>query len=128
FGERMRAAVGKMAVGRGSKKLDRRTIPANPERRPLGRAYQQIAALRERGKRKRDAHRLARVQATRTTLAARMSDIDDYMSWFEATQSKTGSGVFVDYLGAVGESQIPAPRRRDPLSVYLDSVDEQFED
>jgi hypothetical protein len=50
------------------------------------------------------------------------------MNWFEATQSKTGSGVFVDYLRAAAESQIPAPRRRDALSVYLDSLAEQFED
>jgi len=69
-----------------------------------------------------------RVQATRTTLAARMSDIDDYMNWFEATQSKTGSGVFVDYLRGVGESQIPAPRGAIHFSVYLDRSTKQFED
>jgi len=126
--QRKLSAVEKMALGRVSENLVLLTIRANPVMRPIVREYQQIAALLVRGKRKRVAQRLARVQATRTTLGARMSDIDDYMNWFEATQSKTGSGVFVDYLRAVGESQIPAPRRRDPLSVYLDSVDEQFED
>jgi len=126
--QRKLSAVEKMALSRVSENLVLLTIRANPVMRPIVREYQQIAALLLRGKRKRVAQRLARVQATRTTLGARMSDIDDYMNWFEATQSKTGSGVFVDYLRAVGESQIPAPRRRDPLSVYLDSVDEQFED
>ncbi len=126
--QRKLSAVEKMALSRVSENLVLLTIRANPVMRPIVREYQQIAALLVRGKRKRVAQRLARVQATRTTLGARMSDIDDYMNWFEATQSKTGSGVFVDYLRAVGESQIPAPRRRDPLSVYLDSVDEQFED
>ena len=126
--QRKLSAVEKMALSRVSENLVLLTIRANPVMRPIVREYQQIAALLVRGKRKRVAQRLARVQATRTTLGARMSDSDDYMNWFEATQSKTGSGVFVDYLRAVGESQIPAPRRRDPLSVYLDSVDEQFED
>ena len=126
--QRKLSAVEKMALSRVSENLVLLTIRANPVMRPIVREYQQIAALLVRGKRKRVAQRLARVQATRTTLGARMSDIDDYMNWFEATQSKTGSGVFIDYLRAVGESQIPAPRRRDPLSVYLDSVDEQFED
>src|SRR5438046_9725073 len=94
--------------------------------RTIVREYQQIAAHLGRGKRKRVAQRLARVQATRTTLGARMSDIDDYMNWYEATQPKTGSGVFVDYLRALGESQIPAPRPPDHLAVDLASVDVHF--
>jgi len=122
------SGVEKIALSQVSENLVLFTIRANPVMRPIVREYQQIAALLARGKRKKAAERLVRVQATRTTLAARMSDIDDYMNWFEATQSKTGSGVFVDYLRAVGKSQIPAPRRRDALSVYLDSLAEQFED
>jgi hypothetical protein len=126
--QRKPSGVEKIALNELSENLGLFTIRANPVMRPIVREYQQIAALLARGKRKRVAERLVRVQATRTTLAARMSDIDDYMNWFEATQSKTGSGVFVDYLRAVGESQIPAPRRRDALSVYLDSVAEQLDD
>jgi hypothetical protein len=126
--QRKPSGVEKIALNELSENLGLFTIRANPVMRAIVREYQQIAALLARGKRKRVAERLVRVQATRTTLAARMSDIDDYMNWFEATQSKTGSGVFVDYLRAVGESQIPAPRRRDALSVYLDSVAEQLDD
>jgi hypothetical protein len=118
----------KMALNELSQNLVLFTIRANPVMRPIAREYQQIAALLARGKRKRAAEHLARMQATRTQLAARMSDIDDYMNWFEATQSKTGSGVFVDYLRAAGQPRVSAPRRRDALSVYLDSLAEQFED
>jgi hypothetical protein len=95
--------------------------------RPIVREYQQIAELLARGKRRRIAERLKRVQATRTELVSRMSDVDDYMNWFEATQSNSRSGVFADYLRAAGESRIPVPRRRDVLSVYLDAVEDQFE-
>jgi hypothetical protein len=50
------------------------------------------------------------------------------MNWFEATQSKSGSGVFADYLRAADQPQAPGPRRRDALSVYLDALANQFED
>src|SRR5437667_4526871 len=90
--------------------------------------YQQIATLLARGKRGRVATRLARLQVTRQKLAARMSDIDDYMNWFEATQMESGSGNFTNYLKAADQSLRSAPKRRDPLSVYLDSLADQFED
>jgi len=100
----------------------------NPVLRPVAREYQQIATLLARGKRGRVATRLARLQVTRQKLAARMSDIDDYMNWFEATQMESGSGNFTNYLKAADQSLRSAPKRRDPLSVYLDSLADQFED
>jgi hypothetical protein len=104
------------------------TGQVNPIMRPIAREYQQIAALLAHGKRKAAAKRLARLKVTRTKLTSRMSDIDDYLNWFEATQSKNRSGVFADYLSAVDEQEASAPRRRDPLSVYLDALADQFED
>jgi hypothetical protein len=101
---------------------------ANPVMRPIVREYQQIAALLARGKRSRVTRRLARLQATRERLVARMSDLDDYMNWFEATQMKNVSGVFSDYLRTADQSQGPEPRRRDLLSVYLDVLADQLED
>jgi hypothetical protein len=101
---------------------------ANPVMRPIAREYQQIAALLARGKRSRVTRRLARLQATRERLVARMSDLDDYMNWFEATQMKNVSGVFSDYLRTADPSQGPEPRRRDLLSVYLDALADQLED
>ncbi len=99
----------------------------NPVLRPIAREYQQIAALLARGKRKRIAKRLSRLEVTRKQLAARMSDIDDYMNWFEATQMKSGSGNFTDYLKAADQSQLSAPKRHDPLSIYVDALEDQVE-
>jgi hypothetical protein len=126
--QRKPSVAEKMALNELSQNLVLFTIRANPVMRPIVREYQQIAAQLARGKRKRIIERLARLQMTHTKLVARMNDVDDYMNWFEATQSSSGSGVFADYLKAAGDSQIPAPRRRDALSVYLDSLAEQFED
>jgi len=99
----------------------------NPVLRPIGREYQEIVALLGRGKRKAVLKRLSRLDFTRQQLAARMTEIDDYMNWFEATQMSTGSGNFTGYLKAVDQSQVPAPRRHDPLSVYVDALEAQFE-
>jgi hypothetical protein len=101
---------------------------ANPLLRPVAREYQQVTALLVRGKRRGIAKRLTRLQTTREELAARMSDVDDYLNWFEATQLPARSGVFVDYLRAANQPQATAPRRADPISVYLDALEDQLED
>jgi len=100
----------------------------NPVLRPIGREYQEIAELLARGKRRGVPKRLSRLELTRQQLAARMTEIDDYMNWFEATQMNTGSGNFTGYLKAMDQSQVPAPRRHDPLSVYVNALEDQFED
>jgi uncharacterized membrane-anchored protein YhcB (DUF1043 family) len=100
----------------------------NPVLRPIGHEYQELAALLARGKRRGVPKRLARLELTRQQLAARMTEIDDYMNWFEATQMNSGSGNFTGYLKAVDQSQVPAPRRHDPLSVYVDALEDQFGD
>jgi hypothetical protein len=99
---------------------------ANPILRPIVQGYQQIAVFLATGKRKAMTERLARLQTNRARISSRMSEVDDYMNWFEATQSKTKSGEFTDYLKAAEEQNEPRPRRRDALSVYLDALEEQF--
>jgi hypothetical protein len=100
---------------------------AHPVLRPVAREYEQVAALLARGKRRGIAKRLSHLDITRRELSARMRDIDDYMNWFEATQMETQSGAFNDYLKAMNQSQVSAPRRRDPLSVYLDALADHLE-
>jgi hypothetical protein len=99
----------------------------NPVLRPIGREYQEIVALLARGKRRGVLKRLPRLELTRQQVTARMSEIDDYMNWFEATQMSSGSGNFTGYLKAVDQSQLQTPRRHDPLSVYVDALEDQLE-
>jgi len=101
---------------------------AHPVLRPVAREYQQIAALLARGKRRGIAKRLSHLDGTRKQLVARMGEIDDYLNWFEATQMERESGDFNDYLKAASHSEVSAPRRRDPLSVYLDALADHFEE
>jgi hypothetical protein len=117
----------KSAVNQMSQDLLLLIASAHPVLRPVAREYQQIAALLVRGKRRGIAKRLARLNITRRDLATRIGEIDDYMNWFEATQMESQSGAFNSYLKAANQSQVSAPRRRDPLSVYLDALEDQVE-
>ena len=117
----------KAAVNQLSKALLLLIGTAHPVLRPVAREYQQIAALLARGKRRGIAKRLSHLDGTRKELSARIGEIDDYMNWFEATQMERESGVFNDYLKAASQSEVSAPRRRDPLSVYLDALADHFE-
>jgi hypothetical protein len=116
----------KMILDRLSRQLQLLAIRANTVMRPIVRDYQEIAVLLGRGERRKIAERLARIEETRAKLAIRMNDIDDYLNWFEATQAKSQSGMFADYLKSAVDHQSLPSRRRDALSVYLDSVESQF--
>jgi hypothetical protein len=121
------SASEKMALDQLKRDLLVLVPQTNPVLRPIGREYQEIVALLARGKRGGVPKRLSRLDQTRQQLAARMTEIDDYMNWFEATQMNSGSGNFTGYLKAVDQSQVPAPRRHDPLSIYVDALEDQFE-
>lgn len=98
---------------------------ANPVLRPVIQDYQQIAEEFAVGKGRGIAKGLAELKLLRARLSARMSDIDDYLNWFEAAELKTPSGMFDDSFEATAvDSQ--KPRRRDPLSVYLDAMELEF--
>jgi hypothetical protein len=127
FAKRKISPGEKMALSQLNRDLLVFVAQANPVLRPIARECQQITALLARGKRRGVAKRLSHLDTTRKQLAARMSDIDDYMNWFEATQMKNGSGNFADYLKAVDQSQSSASKRHDPLSVYVDALEDQFE-
>ena len=124
--ERKLSSTETAAFNRSSVELLLLGTRANPLLRPIVHEYQQIAALLGAGKRRKLSERLARLNATRSKLSARVNDIDDYMNWFEATQLKVNSDAFADYLNTASESRTNPPRRRDPLSVYLDSLEGQF--
>ncbi|HMJ06015.1 MAG TPA: hypothetical protein VK474_07140 [Chthoniobacterales bacterium] len=99
---------------------------ANPLYRPIIGEYQEIAALLVRRKTRKIPRRLAELRETREHLSRQMNAIADYLNWFEATQARTLSGAFREYLRAAELAQEPEPRRRDPISVYLDALETQF--
>lgn len=99
---------------------------AHPLLRPIVVDYQMAAESVARKKRGGLAKRLANSKALREKIAARMSEVDDFMNWYEATQATTISGAFRDYLHVSASSDV-IPRRRDALSVYLDALETQLQ-
>jgi hypothetical protein len=98
---------------------------AHPLYRPVVEEYQKIVLNLSRKKTGRMGERLAELRGLREHIQRRMGAIDDYLNWFEATQSRTVSGEFRDYMRAAELAQERQTRRRDPISVYLDALEVQ---
>ncbi|CAN5200166.1 hypothetical protein BH20VER2_BH20VER2_02640 [soil metagenome] len=99
---------------------------SHPLYRPVLTEYQEIVAQLVRRRTRRLDQRLAEIRGTREHIVRRMDAIDDYLNWFEATQSRTASGAFSEYMRAAELAQERQTRRRDPISVYLDALESQF--
>jgi hypothetical protein len=89
--------------------------------------YAEVSALLLRGKTLDVLRRLERLQNSRKAIASQMRRIDDYLNWFEATSLAGPSGEFADYLTAAKRAAQPERSKRDPISVYLDALETQFE-
>jgi hypothetical protein len=128
FPQFVRDASSRLTLAGFSRDLSVLAARANPMYRPVIYQYEKITTLLARGKTSGIAEQLARLRALRKAVAARVRKIDDYMNWFEATKSQEPSGAFTDYLKAAEQASRPEPRRRDPISVYLDVLETQFQD
>jgi hypothetical protein len=127
FPKFIRGASSKLSLARCSGDLKILGARANPVYCPLLNEYEKAATLLARGKTNGIAQRLARLNATRDGITGRVQKIDDYMNWFEATKPREPSGAFADYLKAAELTAQPEKRRRDPISVYLDVLETQFQ-
>jgi hypothetical protein len=98
----------------------------NPVLRPVVQDYQQLAAQLALGKNRTVAARLTELKILSAKLSARMSEVDDYLNWFEATQLKTRSGLFEDCLNTSNAAVPSVAHRKDAYSAYLDAVEAEF--
>ncbi len=103
------------------------SIRANPIYAPTIAEYAEVTALLLRGKTSRVARRLERLETSRQAVGAQMQEIDDYLNWFEATSLARPSGKFADYMKAAEREARSEQSRRDPISVYLDVLETQFD-
>ena len=96
---------------------------AHPSYRSIVQEDYELAEMLARGKTRRVPERLDRVENYRAVVERQDRAIDDYLNWYEATQSKTKSGAFSQIFATTEASGEALPRRRDPISVYLDSLE-----
>lgn len=121
-----RASIDIMAAKKLSERLMLLSARAHPLLRPIVVDYQLAADSVARKKRSGLAKRLTNSKTLREKITARMSEVDDFMNWYEATQAKTQSGAFRGYLHASTNNDV-TPRRHDALSVYLDVLETQLQ-
>jgi hypothetical protein len=63
----------------------------------------------------------------RSRLTSHMDEIADYLNWYEATQRTQASGSFDEYVRTADQiDSDPGPPRTDPISKYMDSVEQQL--
>jgi hypothetical protein len=127
FATFIRIASAKPALVALSRELSILSARANPIYQPIILEYAEIATLLARRKTKRIAERLADVKSARRRVAIQRQKIDDYLNWFEATKSRGPSGAFDDYLRAAELATQREQTRRDPISLYLDALETQFQ-
>jgi hypothetical protein len=116
----------RLALQKFSQELMLLAAHGNPALRSVVEDYQQLAAQVALGKNPAVAARLAELKILRANLSARMSEVDDYLNWFEATQLKTQSGLFEDYLNTSSSAVPSTARRKDAYSAYLDVMEAEF--
>ena len=122
-----RNASAMVALAQARRALSALALRANPIYRAIILEYAEIATRLVRDKTRGLSDRLARVRAARQRLAAQMEAIADYMNWFEVTKSHGPSGAFADYMKAAELAAHPEQTRRDPISIYLDALESQFQ-
>jgi hypothetical protein len=101
---------------------------SNPLMREVVAGYQGLAVeLFHRQNHNLEA-RLTALADYRARLTAHMDQIADYLNWYEATQRTQASGSFDEYIRTADEldkdAQTPRP---DPISKYMDSVEQELE-
>ncbi len=121
-----RAKIDKAATRALAQRLMLLAAQAHPLLRSIVANYQSAAEALVRGRTRGVVKRLTATRVLRERVGSRMREVDDYMNWFEATQSQKSSGTFRDYVRAA-ETQDATTRRRDPLSVYLDAMEAQVQ-
>jgi hypothetical protein len=127
FGSFLKDKSAKSVLAVLARDLSTLAARAHPVYAPIIAEYSQLTALLQRGKANGVARRLERLELSRRALTAQMSGIDDYLNWFEATSLARPSGAFADYMKAADSVAQEHNTKRDPISVYLDVLEAQFE-
>ena len=91
---------------------------AHPLLRPIVKEYYSIASTLARKPKTKLADKITDTEKLRTQLLEKMDKITDYLNWYEATQMESTGTPLVDSL-----STPDIPKRTDPITLHLDSIE-----
>jgi hypothetical protein len=108
-------------------RLNALKLQAHPLYRPLIGEY--IAALRllESGRQKGVAEKLAGLHEERAKIHERARGVESHLDWYEASQTKSYSGIFDDYLKLCEKLDRESRSRNDAISKYLDLMQKEYD-
>ncbi len=106
--------------------LTRLSLRVHPFYRRVITEYQEQMAKLAAGKDRGVAEALAGLAKKRATMQRDAQATEDYLDWFEATQRTHLSGKFNDYLDSARRLELPPPRRTDPVTRYLDAMEQEY--
>jgi hypothetical protein len=98
-----------------------------PSFRPMLADYQQLLQQLADGKGGQAAGRLDELGALRRRMVERAADGRDYLDWFEITRAQDASGEFDNYLRLQEELRREHGHGGDPVSRYLDRIQQAFD-
>lgn len=109
--------------------LTQLALRAHPLYRPVIEDYRKlIAGLAEGKGSKEAAAKLETLAGLRNRVKGDLQQVEDQLDLFEATQLEGSSGEFEGYIRAADSAELAPTRRRDPLSRYMDSIEEEYKD
>jgi hypothetical protein len=94
--------------------------------RPVVSEYEGIFSALARGKSRGMHERLLKAEEYRRLVLYRSAAIADYLNWFEATQTRSSSGVFDNYLKTAGQFSEQEQKQKGPLARYLDEIEREL--
>lgn len=99
----------------------------NPLMREVIAAYQDLVVQLSHHEARHLKSHLEALADYRKRLTAHMDQIADYLNWYEATQRTQASGSFDEYIRTADQAgKEEGPARTDPISKYMDSVEQQL--
>jgi hypothetical protein len=94
--------------------------------RPVVTGYLSAVTDLQAGKTKDMDKRLAALREFALIAYQKSIAVRDYLDWFEASQGSGLSGKFDDFLDLPDLIEKELPPRTDPISKYLDAIDQEF--
>ncbi len=114
------------AVRPAQEELVRLSYRCFPSARALILQYQKILADLAGNHTSTCGRQIDALAETRAIMSQRVKHAADYLDWFEITRARETSGAFHDYLRLKERLAEPRSPRNDPVSLYLDRMQEAF--
>tara|TARA_R110002096_G_scaffold16106_19_gene55066 strand:- start:160 stop:1566 length:1407 start_codon:yes stop_codon:yes gene_type:complete len=96
---------------------------------PVIAGYNKTMALLLEGKTREVAERMEFLEIRRRNIRSQMTQVTDFMNWYDATQIEEESDDFESYERALIDiEKLDRRKRTDPISGYLDAMEKEFAD